>query len=71
MLAYLIRRLIASVGVLLGISVVTFVMVFAMPGDPARMYAGPRAPEETVERIREQCGASLGRSGSLPLRGEG
>ena len=56
MLAYLIRRLIASVGVLLGVSVVTFVMVFAMPGDPARMYAGPRAPEETVERIREQWG---------------
>src|SRR5688572_23240951 len=23
-----------------------------MPGDAARMYAGPRAPEETVQRIR-------------------
>jgi peptide/nickel transport system permease protein len=31
-------------------------MVFLMPGDAARMYAGPRAPEETVERIREQWG---------------
>jgi peptide/nickel transport system permease protein len=27
-------------------------MVFLMPGDAARMYAGPRAPEETVQRIR-------------------
>jgi peptide/nickel transport system permease protein len=31
-------------------------MVFMMPGDAARMYAGPRAPEETVERIRELWG---------------
>lgn len=27
-------------------------MVFLMPGDAARMYAGARAPEETVQRIR-------------------
>jgi peptide/nickel transport system permease protein len=31
-------------------------MVFLMPGDAARMYAGPRAPEETVQRIRVQWG---------------
>src|SRR5215207_5831016 len=34
-------------------------MVFLMPGDAARMYAGPRAPEETVERIREQWGLNV------------
>lgn len=56
MTRYLFRRLIEAVGVLLGISVITFVMVLVIPGDPARMYAGPRAPEETVERIREQWG---------------
>jgi peptide/nickel transport system permease protein len=56
MTAYLIRRLIGAVGVVFGVATITFVMVFLMPGDAARMYAGPRAPEETVERIRELWG---------------
>lgn len=56
MTAYLLRRLIGAVGVILGVATITFVMVFLMPGDAARMYAGPRAPEETVQRIRELWG---------------
>jgi peptide/nickel transport system permease protein len=50
--AYLLRRLIGTVGVIFLVATATFVMVFLMPGDAARMYAGPRAPEETVQRIR-------------------
>jgi peptide/nickel transport system permease protein len=50
--AYLVRRLIGTVGVIFLVATATFVMVFLMPGDAARMYAGPRAPEETVQRIR-------------------
>lgn len=56
MTAYLLRRLIGAAGVILGVATITFVMVFLMPGDAARMYAGPRAPEETVQRIRELWG---------------
>lgn len=52
MTAYLIRRLIGAIGVIFGVATITFIMVFLMPGDAARMYAGPRAPEETVQRIR-------------------
>ncbi len=52
MTAYLLRRLIGTVGVIFLVATATFVMVFLMPGDAARMYAGPRAPEETVQRIR-------------------
>lgn len=52
MTTYIIRRLMSAVGVILGVATITFVMVFLMPGDAARMYAGPRAPEETVQRIR-------------------
>jgi peptide/nickel transport system permease protein len=52
MTGYIIRRLISAIGVILGVATITFVMVFFMPGDAARMYAGPRAPEETVQRIR-------------------
>jgi len=50
--AYLIRRLLGTVGVIFLVATFTFIMVFVMPGDAARMYAGPRAPEETVQRIR-------------------
>ncbi|MBL8134377.1 MAG: ABC transporter permease [Anaerolineae bacterium] len=56
MTAYLVRRLIGAVGVVFGVATLTFVMVFMMPGDAARMYAGPRAPEATVQRIREIWG---------------
>jgi peptide/nickel transport system permease protein len=54
--AYLLRRFIGALGVIWGVATITFVMVFLMPGDAARMYAGPRAPEETVEKIRELWG---------------
>lgn len=56
MTAYLIRRLVGAAGVIFGVASITFMMIFLMPGDAARMYAGPRAPEETVERIRELWG---------------
>lgn len=56
MTTYLLRRLIGALGVIWGVATISFALVFMMPGDAARMYAGPRAPEETVERIREQWG---------------
>jgi peptide/nickel transport system permease protein len=56
MSAYIFRRLLGAVGVIFGVATVTFVMVFLMPGDAARMYAGPRAPEAEVQRIRELWG---------------
>lgn len=56
MTAYLVHRLIGAVGVVFGVATLSFVMVFLMPGDAARMYAGPRAPEATVQRIREIWG---------------
>jgi peptide/nickel transport system permease protein len=56
MQGYLFKRLIGGLGVILGVATISFVLVFMMPGDAARMYAGPRAPEEVVNRIREQWG---------------
>src|SRR5258708_33626857 len=50
------RRIGEAVGVVFGDATVTFVMVFLMPGDAARMYAGPRAPEAEVQRIRQMWG---------------
>lgn len=53
---YLLRRLLLSLPVLFGISLITFVLIYYLPADPARMYAGPNASVETVARIREQLG---------------
>jgi peptide/nickel transport system permease protein len=40
--------------VLLGLSIVIFLIARAMPGDPARMAVGARAPQWVVDRLREQ-----------------
>src|SRR5512143_3733441 len=53
---YILRRIFQSVPVLLGVSVITFLLIYYLPADPARMYAGPSATVATVERIRHQLG---------------
>jgi peptide/nickel transport system permease protein len=54
MSGFLFRRLIYSIFVLLGLSMVIFVIARVMPGDPARMAVGERAPQWVVDRLREQ-----------------
>ena len=56
---YILRRLVMAVPVLLGISIITFILIYFLPADPARMYAGPSATAETVARIRHQLGLDL------------
>ncbi|HEY6072869.1 MAG TPA: ABC transporter permease [Anaerolineales bacterium] len=56
MWVYILRRVFQSVPVLLGVSVITFLLIYYLPADPARMYAGPSATVATVERIRHQLG---------------
>src|SRR5512133_353840 len=56
MWTYLARRILQASPVLFGISVITFVLVYYLPADPARMYAGPSATVETVARIRHELG---------------
>ena len=52
MLHYVARRLVAAVPTLLGVSVVVFMMVRLLPGDPARIVAGLLASDTDVEAIR-------------------
>lgn len=40
--------------VLLGLSILVFVIGRVIPGDPARQALGPRAPEATVQALREE-----------------
>jgi peptide/nickel transport system permease protein len=48
------RRAVHSIFVLLGLSVLIFIIGRIMPGDPARMAVGARAPEWVVDNLREQ-----------------
>jgi len=59
MAAYLARRLLGSALILIGISLVTFVLLYLLPADPARQIAGRSATAATVESIREQLGLNL------------
>jgi peptide/nickel transport system permease protein len=58
-MAYVARRLMQSLLILLGISLVTFVLLYLVPADPARQIAGRSATAQTVENIREQLGLNL------------
>ncbi len=64
MARYLVLRLAQALLVLAGITLLTFLLTYAVPADPARMIAGPSATVETVESIRHE----LGLDQSLPVQ---
>lgn len=53
---YVIRRLLLMIPVLFGLSVLTFTISHVLPGEPARLAAGPRATDEMVQVIVEEYG---------------
>ena len=56
MLRYIIRRLLQAIPVFIGVTLITFILFFIAPGDPARLIAGQRADTETLARIRSTWG---------------
>jgi peptide/nickel transport system permease protein len=56
MVAYIVRRLLQLVIVLIGVTVITFLIMFAIPGDPAQLVAGKNATPEKIEAIRVRLG---------------
>jgi peptide/nickel transport system permease protein len=56
MAVYLVRRLAAAVMILLGVSFITFFLLYVLPADPVRQIAGRSATAETVENIRAELG---------------
>ena len=56
MLAYLARRVAGTVPVLVLVSVFVFGFVHALPGDPARLQAGPEASPADIAAIRRDMG---------------
>jgi peptide/nickel transport system permease protein len=56
MTTYVIRRLFWALIVLIGISLITFLVMFSVPADPAKMIAGPNASPGAVATVRHQLG---------------
>ena len=56
MLQYIAKRLLGLVPTLLIVGVMVFLLVHLLPGDPARLAAGPDATPETVQLVREDLG---------------
>jgi len=56
MWAYIAKRLLLAIPVVLGVAFVVFAMVRVIPGDPAQIMAGEAATEEFVEAIRKDMG---------------
>jgi peptide/nickel transport system permease protein len=54
--AYVLRRLVMLVPVMLVVGVVVFALVHLTPGDPAAVILGDRATAEDIERLRDQLG---------------
>jgi peptide/nickel transport system permease protein len=56
MIKYIIRRLLQTIPVLIGVSILVFSLMHLIPGDAAQIMAGEAASEETVEQLREKLG---------------
>ena len=56
MLRYLIRRLLLTIPVLLGVATLVFSLIHLVPGDPAQSMLGDSAPPEDVARLRQTLG---------------
>jgi peptide/nickel transport system permease protein len=53
---YILRRLIQMIPVVFGISLITFVLIRAIPGDPALTMLGEKATTAQIELYREKLG---------------
>jgi len=56
MVDYIVRRLLWTVVVLIGVSILTFSIIFLVPNDPGLTIAGPRASKEVRAQIEEELG---------------
>lgn len=64
MARFLARRLASSAVVLLGVTLVTFLLARVVPSDPAVTYVGPKATPAELDRVRDE----LGLDDALPVQ---
>lgn len=53
---YALRRLLFAIPTLLGVSILVFIMIHLIPGDPAQVMLYPKGTPEEIEALREQLG---------------
>lgn len=56
MKAYIIRRVLSTIPVLLVVAVVVFFLIHLTPGDPAAVILGPDATVDEINQLREEMG---------------
>ena len=56
MFAFLVRRIVFGIAVLIGTSIITFAIAFVVPADPAVTMAGAKADPQTLATIRHELG---------------
>jgi peptide/nickel transport system permease protein len=56
MLRYILRRLLMLIPVLLGLSLLVFVIFRLLPGDPVQLAAGPQATPAEIQSLRVEFG---------------
>ena len=61
---FLLRRLLYTILVLFGLSILIFIIARTLPGDPARLALGPFAAKEQIEKLRH----TMGMDKPLPLQ---
>jgi ABC-type dipeptide/oligopeptide/nickel transport system permease component len=57
MCSFILKRIFLFIPTLLGITLITFILMQALPGDPVQGMIGERATPETIARIRAELGA--------------
>jgi peptide/nickel transport system permease protein len=53
MAAFVLKRLLNSIPVLLGVTFISFLLIYAAPGDPVRILAPQAVSEQDIQRVRE------------------
>jgi len=56
LLKYIIKKIILMIPVIIGMTIVVFLLLHLSPGDPVDLIAGPRATPETIENIKINLG---------------
>ncbi len=64
MALYILKRILLFIPTLLGITLITFLLMHSLPGDPVANMVGERASAETIARIRTEIGIDR----SLPVQ---
>ncbi len=55
-LEFILRRVLTSLLVLIGVSIITFTLARVVPGNPAELYIGPKARADDIARVTKELG---------------